>query len=1073
MSLTRVVIRRPIATAMVFGIIGIMGAVAITKLPINELPNVTFPAITIRVADPGANSTTVDQQVTKPLEQALQVVSGVTQMTSTSTEGNSSIHIAFVGGTDVNAADNEVAQIVSRAQKQLPAGISPPAISEVNPLATPLMTVNFSGNLPPAQLYDTVTTLVQPRLNQVTGVGQITLAGGLVPQANVVVDPKVLAARGLTLKDVTSAIATENINSANGSTSSGSNSNSVSTTDQAHSPAQLANLVVGTPGGLPVTLGEVATVQQGFATQTTTNELNGKPTVALTILPQTNANAVAANSALKTLLSTQIQKLLPTGVHYTITADSTAFTLAALTATGEDLVLAMILASLVILFFLQSGRQTLIVATAIPTALLATGLMMFFFHFSLDLISLLALSLLIGILVDDAIVVIENITRHLHMGKDPATAAHDGRMEISMAAIALTLTDVIVFLPVAFVTGNTGAIFKEFGITIVVASLLSLLISFTLTPMLAAHWLKPGRLEPNQRVTRAIKHWLEDAIVAMQTGYEKVLRRSLRHRPLVLLIAVAALVATIAYLPSGLLGTAYVPQADTGIVIGNAQMPPGTTLVATSAALERLSSEIIHLPGVTDVVVQAGKNGINTNTGTISIDLVPPSQRPESIYTVEADVSKMAHSIPGLTVGTRLPTPLVSPGGSAITVILRGPNVATLGQLSTKVVSAIKSLPGMTQVQSTATKAAPAWNIVVNQSAAQTFGLTTQEIAAEVRTAINGTTVTSLQTSSGITEPIQVTIPNNTSLSITQLQDLPIIAGTNGGAVALRSPGVSTGLGALPGSSPLTPVTLGQVATIVHGTAPLVINGYDGVPQVTVHAKLPHGAALGSVVAEVQANVQKMVAFPPGYNFLMGGQAKQQSSAFAPLLLALYLAPFLIYMLLAGLYESLLLPFAVLLAVPLALFGGLGALVVFHQTLNLFSLLGTIMLVGLVSKNAILLVDYTETLRKRGMERHQAIIEGARTRMRPVIMTTVTLVIAMLPIAFLAAPGSEYRSPMALVLIGGMSVSTLLTLIVVPTLYIYLDNVRQRWFQFRGKSIVAPVAATNDNTAEFPPVSVL
>jgi len=396
-----------------------------------------------------------------------------------------------------------------------------------------------------------------------------------VPQANVVVDPSVLTARGLTLKDVTSAIATENINSANGSTSSGSNSNSVSTTNQAHSPAQLANLVVGTPGGLPVTLGEVATVQQGFATQTTTNELNGNPTVALTILPQTNANAVAANSALKTVLSTQIQKLLPTGVHYTITADSTAFTLAALSATGEDLVLAMILASLVILFFLQSARQTLIVATAIPTALLATGLMMFFFHFSLDLISLLALSLLIGILVDDAIVVIENITRHLHMGKDPATAAHDGRMEISTAAIALTLTDVIVFLPVAFVTGNTGAIFKEFGITIVVASLFSLLISFTLTPMLAAHWLKPGRLEPNQRVTRAVKRRLEDAIMAMQTGYEKVLRRSLRHRPLVLLIAIGALVATIAYLPSGLLGTAYVPQADTGIVIGNAQMPPG------------------------------------------------------------------------------------------------------------------------------------------------------------------------------------------------------------------------------------------------------------------------------------------------------------------------------------------------------------------------------------------------------------------------------------------------------------------------------------------------------------------
>jgi HAE1 family hydrophobic/amphiphilic exporter-1 len=263
------------------------------------------------------------------------------------------------------------------------------------------------------------------------------------------------------------------------------------------------------------------------------------------------------------------------------------------------------------------------------------------------------------------------------------------------------------------------------------------------------------------------------------------------------------------------------------------------------------------------------------------------------------------------------------------------------------------------------------------------------------------------------------------------------------------------------------------VATIVHGAAPLAINEYDELPQVTVHAGILPGVALGTVTAEVQAAVHK-VGLPPGYDFLMGGQSKQQSDAFAPLLLALYLAPFLIYMLLAGLYESLLLPFAVLFAVPLALFGGLGALVVFHQTLNLFSLLGTIMLVGLVSKNAILLVDYTETLRKRGVERHQAIIDGARTRMRPVLMTTVTLVIAMLPIAFLAAPGSEYRSPMALVLIGGMSTSTLLTLIVVPTLYIYLDNVRQSWFRFRGKSLGYPETATDEDerTAELPPVSV-
>ena len=1065
----RTIIRRPIATAMVWGIIGVMGAVAATKLPINELPNVTFPAVTISVADPGANSTTVEQQVTKPLEQALQGVSGVTKMVSTSSEGNASITLSFVSGTDVNAAANEVAQVVARAQKQLPAGISPPAISEVNPLATPLMIVNFFGNLPPAQLYDAVVTLVEPRLDQVPGVGQITLAGGLEPEVNVVVDPAVLAARGLSLKDVTSAIAAENVNSANGSTSSGPISNSVSTNNQAQSLAQLRNLVVGSSGGLPVTLGEVATIQQGFAPQTTTSELNGQPTVALTILPQASANAVATNSALEAALA-QIQPHLPPGMHYTITADSTTFTLAALSATGEDLVLAILLASLVILFFLQSARQTLIVATAIPTALLATGLMMFLFHFSLDLISLLALSLLIGILVDDAIVVIENITRHLRMGKDPATAAYDGRMEIGAAAVALTLTDVVVFLPVAFVTGSTGQIFTEFGITIAVASLFSLLVSFTLTPMLAAHWLKPGRLEPPQRVMRAMKRTLERGMALMQGGYERVLRRSLRHRPVVLLLAMGALVMTIAYLPAGLLGTAYVPQADTGIVVGNAQMPPGTTLAATNAALEELAAKVRHLPGVTDVVVQAGQGGgggggVTTNTGTITIDLVAASKRPESIYTVETDVSKMAHSIPGLKVGTSIPAPLVSPGSSAIAVILRGPDLATLDQLATKVVSVMKSIPGLVQVQSTATQAAPAWNIVVNQSAAQSFGLTAQEVAEEVSTAVNGTTVTTLQPSSGVAEPIEVTIPGNTSLGLTQLENLPIAqanTGTTGSSASASSSAISTGTAALPGGSVPAPVTLGQVATIVHAVTPLAINEYDELPQVTVHAGIAPGVALGTVAAEVQAAVRK-VGLPPGYDFLMGGQVRQQSDAFAPLLLALYLAPFLVYMLLAALYESLLLPFAVLFAVPLALFGGLGALVVFHQTLNLFSLLGTIMLVGLVSKNAILLVDYTETLRKRGVERHQAIIDGARTRMRPVLMTTVTLVIAMLPIAFLAAPGSEYRSPMALVLIGGMSTSTLLTLIVVPTLYIYLDNVRLSWLRLRGKPFAYPETATDED----------
>lgn len=1053
MNLTRLSIRRPLTIVMVFAMLAIMGMVAVFQLPIQQLPNVNFPVVQVQVSDPGASSSSVLNTITTPLQEALSTVSGVTKMVSTSGPGASNVSLTFAGGTDITTDANEVSQIVSKTQGQLPNGISPPSIIQANPFAIPIMTIDLSGKLSASQLYTLASALVQPQLQQLPGVGQISLVGGAVPEVNVLVDPNELAAYGLSVNSVTTALSVQNLNQASGTMSSGTVGTSVITSGLAQNASQLGQVVVGNAGNNPVLLGQVAMISQGLAPITTTNTLNGTSSVGLVVTAQSGANAVAVDAALKSALAKHIDKALPSGVHVTISGDSTVFTLSALEATATDVVLAILLASLVILVFLQSWRQTIAVAVAIPTALLSTLLMMDFFGFSLDLISLLAISLLVGILVDDGIVVLENITRHFHMGKDARTAAYEGRMEIGAAAVALTLTDIVVYLPVAFVSGNTGQIFREFGITVAVATLFSLLVSFTLTPMLASRLLRvpspTARSSWATRLGQAFDHQIQRLAILL----ERLLRSGLAHKPWVLSTAVLSLVATIAIVATGLVGTAYIPPEDTGLITVNTQMPPGTTIQGSSQALRQLSSMIHAIPGVTAVQATAGVangGGLDTAQGSLVVDLVPKSQRADSISTVEADIRKFSQRIPGLKANASVPTPLVNPGSAPIAVVLQGPDMTTLDTLATQVTQTMTHLPGLVGVQSQALAATPAWNVQINQVAASHYGLTTQSIGKAVNTAIQGSVVTTVQPPNGIAVPIRVTVQNGANLTESELATLPVGSASSGNGSSSSS---STGMA--------MPVTLGEVATIEPSQAPLKIQEYDQLPQVTVQAHLQSGTALGAATQEVKTALSH-AGFPPGYSFKFGGQVKQQGSTFGPLLQALGLSIILMFMLLVALYQSWITPLTILFALPLASVGAMVALAVTGQTLNLFSLIGLIMLVGLVGKNGILLVDYTQTLRDRGVERLEAVIQAACTRMRPILMTTLTMVIAMLPLAISASAGSEYRSPMALVIIGGLTSSTLLTLLVVPVFYIYLDDLRMWWHRVwsRGPALPEPSSPT-------------
>jgi HAE1 family hydrophobic/amphiphilic exporter-1 len=1025
LGLTRLAIRRPVTMIMIIVGLLIMGAISYTRLPVQQLPNVSFPFVIVSVNMPGATPEDMLQQVTLPIENAVSGVSGVTQMSGTSSDGSSRVALQFAVGTDVNTAANDVAQVVNRIQGQLPSGASTPTIIKADPNASPIMNLAVSGNLRPEQLYALASNILQPALQQVPGVAAVSVQGGLVPQVNVTVNPSALAAYGVSLQQVDQAIAAQNVSVPGGNTTVAGQTSTMRTNAYFQSVDQLRNLVVATRPQGNVLLGQIADVQQGYAPPTQETLLDGRTAVGLSVTAQSGANVVAVDAAVKRAIA-RLGAVLPEGVRMAIVNDQTVYTYASMRAVEDDLILAVILPAIVLLLFLHRPRNMFIVLLAIPTSLVSTFTLMYFFGFSLDLVSLIALSLITGILVDDSIVVLENINRHLAMRKSPEQAAIDGRSEIGQAAIAITLTDVVVYAPIAFTSGLVGQFFREFGLTIVVATLFSLFVSFTLTPLLAARWLKePLDEEALARAGGAVGPWdrfsaaWERGYGHLRDWYGRAVDGALRHRGLVIFGGVLALLVSIAFIPLGWVGTAFTPQEDNSQFSVNVQLPVGTALAPTEAVVNRLDQEIRAMPGVKDTYLTAGSRGgffggASTNTGQISVDLLPVGQRPP-IDVYLAKVRALGRQFPGTTIVPIVSSALRVGGGQNIGVVLQGPDIDTLNQLASRLVSAMQTLPGVVGVRSLAAQQTPELEVTVNRDAAAYFGITAQQIGAAVQTAVAGTTASNLRPAGSTTQtPIVVSVAGGSTMTPQQLEDLPLAVGN--GAV----------------------IRLGQVATVTRTNAPAQINDQNRQLQVSVDAAT-QGIPTGKATQEV-TELMGRLGLPPGYSWSLGGESQQQQQVFGPLTQAFGLSVVLVYMLTSALYESLLYPLAILFSLPLATVGAFSALAVSGNTLNLYSFMGLIMLMGLVAKNAILLVDFTQILRERGLTRIEAIVEAGRARLRPILMTTATMVFAMLPLALKIGSGSEERSPMATVLIGGLVTSTLLTLFFVPCMYTYLDD---------------------------------
>jgi HAE1 family hydrophobic/amphiphilic exporter-1 len=1050
MQLTRLAVVRPLTVLMFLLGLVIMGGVAYTYLKIDRLPPISVPFVSVSTTYSGATAQDVEELISQPIENVVAGMSGVASITSTSSEGSSTVSVQLVDGTDPNQAALEVERRVAGIRNRLPADAGDPRVNKADPNAQPIMNVALTGGSL-SDLYQVANDQFVPQLQSVPGVASVTISGGLQDEIQVKVDYAKLAAYGLTVQQITTAMTNANVNAPVGSLDQGAQTLNVRSLGAFNTVNDLSNMVITQTTAGPVLLRDVASVAPGYKQQTQLQRLNGREAVGLSIVKQSDANALQVADDVRVALR-KLQPLLPGDAQVVITNDTSVFTRASLDAIQHDLLLSVLLVGGVMLLFLHAWRHTVIVLLAIPTSLISTFLVMYAFGFSLNVMSLMALALMIGILVDDSIVVLENIHRHLQLGENPHQAALTGRGEIGMAAIAITLADVVVYLPIAFVSGILGQLFRQYGLTIVAATLFSLLISFTLTPMLASRWLQHDG-EGTGPVAR-FGRWWDDRFDRLGRAVGRTVPVAIRMRWLVLVVSAAMVAGAVWMVPAGLIGSEYAPQEDDNNFSVNLQTPPGTALTATDSAARQMEAALQQIPEVqyvfTSVSSGAGGFGFGGRGGgraSFAVQVVPKAQRTRSVFDIMDQVRAVGRRIPGATVNADVQSPLGGGGGfggggtNSVNMQIAGPDLDTLNQVSDQVIATLSTVDGLTDVRNTSNTGTPELHIQLDRARMAQLGVTSQQVATALRTSISGSLVTELRPDGQSQQDITLIASDADRINLVNLSAVPVgtaSASTTGGANAAATPG---GV-----------VTLGQVATIGYGTGPVSIQRVDRNRTMTITGTAS-GRSLGDVAKDVQT-AMRQVELPAGYSFQLRGGFQQLTNSFATLGQALVLSVILEYMLLVALYESWFYPIVLILGVPLGVVGALLGLFITHNTLNIFSIIGLIMAVGLVAKTGILLVDFTNTLRKRGMSRTEALSEAARVRLRPILMTTATMSLGMLPLALKLEPGAESRAPMAVVVIGGLLSSTLLAVLVTPSLYTLLDDLQS--LVFRPKRVAVP-----------------
>src|SRR5579871_194622 len=1031
MGLTRLAVFRPLTILMIILGIVIMGGMAYTFLSVDQYPTISYPIIVVNMQYPQASAEDVEQQVATPIENAVAGVSGIQTITSNSSQGAATVRIQLVEGADANQAALDVQRALARIARTFPLTATAPTVFKADPSARPILNIGLTG-APLDQLYDAASNSIAPQLESVLGVASVNVSGGLIREVEVQVDYSKLAAYNLSVTQVQNAVSAANYSSSAGSIDQGQQTLTIRSLGLYTSLDDIMNVVVANTAGGPLLLRDVANVVQTYKQVTQRQRLDGTDAVGLNVVKDSNANLIQTADGVKATLAT-LQSALPAGASFHIRNDDSAFTRASLDSVQHDLFIALFMVALVTLVFLHDFRHTLIIILAVPTSMISTFLIMYALGFTLNIITLMALALIIGILVDDSIVVLENIHRHLQLGEAPVEAAINGRSEIGLAAIAITMADVVVYAPIAFMSGFVGQLFREYGLTVVAATLFSMMISFTLTPMLASRWLKhEGEAKG---IMGRIGQWWDARFDRFAHFASSLVPLAVRVRWLVALGGIGAIVAIAALVQFHVVGTEYAPQEDDNqftVVISTA---PGTSIAAIDAASQQMEAALRQMPEISSIFasVNAAGTGPSANgspNANISVQVVPKNQRQRSIFDMMNQVRAIGRTIPGATVRAQAPSPLPGGGGgTSLAINVSGTDLVTLNQVVAQVQDAVSQVPGVVDVYNSSLTSNPEVHVQLDRARMGQLGVTSTAVSNALQTAIGGVVVSEYQLPGQLQQDITVIANNANRLDLSGLQTIPVGGGVTSGSSNTATAAVGNPV-----------VTLGQVATIVPGTGPVQIQHVNRVRTITINGTVA-GRPFGDVARDIQTVLDGM-SLPAGFTATQGQSVNALNQALGSLAQALALSLILEYMLLVALYESWFYPLAVMCAVPLGLVGSFIGLALTGNTLNMFSIIGMIMAFGLVAKNGILVVDFTNTLRSRGMPRTEALREAVKTRLRPILMTSSTMVAGMFPLALKLEPGAESRAPMAIVVIGAIALSTVLAILVIPATYTLFDDLQ-------------------------------
>ncbi|WP_110953552.1 efflux RND transporter permease subunit [Anaerosinus massiliensis] len=1019
MNLTRFSIQRPVGICMIVGLFVVLGLYSFYRIGVELLPALNTPYVTIYVKYPGASAESVEQQVVKPLEDALSSVSNVKQMTATASAEQARITLQLEFSANADYASIEATKKVNAARYKLPDDVDEPVVIKRDINAMPIMRIAVVSKNSLSDMYSKATNFFQDRLQQSDGVSEIELRGGRDREIAVEIDKDKLAFYELTLNQVIQKINSENTLLPSGSIYTTTTQTNVRITAQYKSVEEIEKLQITNSAGIHVPITAIANIKAQEARANRYGRVNGQDAVSMVIYKNSDANIVSTAEAVTSNLE-RLKKDYPE-YEFIVVNNAADYVNKSLHNTLGTLIEGLCTTGLVLFLFLRGWRSTLAVMIAIPTSLISTFLVMYIAGFTFNMMSLMGMALCVGILVDDSIVVLENIHRHMMMGKEAKIAAEEGRNEIGMAAIAITLCDVVVFLPIAFMNGMTGQFFRQFGLTIVFATLFSLFISFTLTPMLASRLFAQG-IKSEKRKIWTFMDRIENRAV---TEYEKILKWSLHHRKKIVVSVLLLFIATMSFIPSGIVGSEYMPRTDESSFDINLQLPVGQSVEQTDIVISQMESYLETIPEVKYYLSYIG--GTNQYEGGISVQLYDRKERSRSVWQITNDVRQFADvNISGGSVQVKETQSSVAGvaggpgsgrGSGALQIELRANDLNSLVAASYKVQDLLKqNVKGIKDVSSSYTEGMPELQLEIDREKLKQYKTSIQDVTNTFSSAIAGKqagVIANDVNNDGNDTDIQVRFRGSDGFKASDIAKIPLQAD---GRV----------------------IFIDDVASIKEGVGPVSIRRADKQRSIIIGANLTD-RPLNEVIKESR-EVLKNVDLGKGVTYRFTGQANSMNDTFGELLQALSLALVLIYMLLAVLYESTLTPFIRMFSLPLGMIGSILLLFLTNNTINLYSLVGILVMDGLVAKNGTLLLDYTLTLMDRGMNAYDAIIEAGKVRLKPIFMTTLTMVVGMLPTALSLTEGSETRVSMAWVIIGGLLTSTVFTLVVIPIIFLFFEK---------------------------------